>query len=257
MLYRLVNWSLRFLLLCLCRIRGGELKKVPLEGPFIIVTNHINFLEVPLLYLFMLPRRVIGLVKAETWHNPLLQGLAELWEAIPLHRNKVDGKAFRRAVKMLKGGRIVIIAPEGTRSKNGRLQRGYPGVVLLALKSGSPLLPVVHYGGENFWSNLRALRRTDFIFRVGRPFRLEPEGRRVNQRMRRKMTDEIMFQLAALLPKSHRGVYADLASASRRYLRFRDEAREDPQGEGVKPQRFSIVERKLLTARSTRMQSSG
>ena len=59
-----------------------------------------------------------------------------------------------------------MIAPEGTRSGNGRLQRGLPGAVLLAMRSGAPLLPMAYYGGEKFRDNLRNLRRTDFHIQI-------------------------------------------------------------------------------------------
>jgi 1-acyl-sn-glycerol-3-phosphate acyltransferase len=120
----------------------------------------------------------------------------------------------------LEEGLILGLAPEGTRSGDGRLQQGNPGMVLLALRSGAPLLPVVHYGGELFWRNLARLRRTDFHVIVGQPFFLEPGGIKVTRQVRRQMTDEIMYQMAAVLPPDHRGVYANLDDATETYLRF-------------------------------------
>jgi 1-acyl-sn-glycerol-3-phosphate acyltransferase len=117
-------------------------------------------------------------------------------------------------------GRIVAVAPEGTRSNSGRLQRGYSGVVTLAQHSGAPLLPLVYYGGEHFRKNLVRMRRTDFNIRVGRLFTLETGGIKVTRQVRQAITDEIMYQLAGLLPPVYRGVYANLESATQNYLHF-------------------------------------
>ncbi len=205
---RLANMVIRALLRCLCRVDDAQLASVPARGPLILVTNHVNFLEVPLLATHLQPRPVTGFAKVETWESPLLAPLANLWDAIPLHRGEADVGAFRQALAALRASRIVVVAPEGTRSGDGRLQRGHPGVVFLALHSGAPILPLAHYGGERFWSNLRKLRRTAFHIRVGEAFRLEPGHGPVTQGVRRQMVDEIMACIAALLPPPYRGVYA-------------------------------------------------
>lgn len=218
---RLVIASLiKGLIRLLCRVDDAQLTRVPDRGPLIIVANHINFLEVPLLYTHLLPRPVVGFAKVETWDNPILGPLFSLFRAIPLDRGEADVRAFRAALRALEAGCILAVAPEGTRSGHGRLQRGLPGVVWLALRTGAPLLPVAYYGGECFWRNLLRLRRTDFHIVVGQPFRLDSCGVQVTRQVRRQMVDEVMYQIAALLPPAYRGVYADLAAATEVYLRF-------------------------------------
>jgi 1-acyl-sn-glycerol-3-phosphate acyltransferase len=91
---------------------------------------------------------------------------------------------------------------------------------MMALLSGAPLLPVAHYGHENYRQCLRRLRRSDFNVLVGRPFSLRKPDHKVNAEVRQKMTDEIMGQLAALLPKAYRGVYADPDGWTEQYLDF-------------------------------------
>lgn len=150
-----------------CTVENRELINVPHTGPLIIATNHINFLEVPLIYLELLPRITIGMVKKETWKNLFLGLLGDLWGAIPLDRNSTDMTAFRRALNLLKAGGILCIAPEGTRSIHGRLLKGQAGIVSLALHSNAPILPIVHYGGEQVWTNLCRIRKTRFYFKVG------------------------------------------------------------------------------------------
>ncbi|MGC9356619.1 MAG: lysophospholipid acyltransferase family protein [Anaerolineae bacterium] len=204
----------------LCRVYDAELAKVPQTGPLIIVANHINFLEVPVIYTRLYPRRMEGLAKAEVWNNPILGLLFNLWGGIPLQRGKADLGALRQALEALENDKILAVAPEGTRSHHGRLQRGRPGVVTLALHSEAPLLPMAYHGGEKFWENLLHLRRTDFHVAVGDPFYLDPGQARASHEIRRKMTDEIMYQIAALLPADYRGHYADLNKATENFLRF-------------------------------------
>lgn len=217
---RMVNSSIKNITRILCRVDDAQLARVPERGPLILVANHINFLEVPLVYTHLQPRPVTGFAKAETWDNPTMARLFDLWGAIPLRRGEVDMQALRRALAALEAGHILAVAPEGTRSGDGRLQRGHPGVVLLAQQSGAPLLPVVYYGGENLRPNLVRLRRTDFHIAVGHPFYLRTEEVKVDRVVRQQMTDEIMYQLAALLPLAYRGHYSDLSAASETYLRF-------------------------------------
>jgi 1-acyl-sn-glycerol-3-phosphate acyltransferase len=224
-----VTSSIKHLTRILCRIDDDQLAHVPERGPLIIVANHTNFLEVPVLYTHLQPRPVTGFAKAEAWDNPALRLLADLWGAIPLQRGEADMTAFRQALQALEAGRILAVAPEGTRSGHGRLQKGRPGIAFLALRSGAPLLPMVYYGGELFWDNLSRLRRTDFHIVVGQPFYLDAGGSKVTRPMRQQMADEVMYQMARLLPPAYRGVYSDVTAATEKYLRFPTEAESYPR----------------------------
>nr|MBC7245226.1 1-acyl-sn-glycerol-3-phosphate acyltransferase [Chloroflexota bacterium] len=217
---KIVLLVLRGLINILCRVDAEQLKKVPAHGPLILVANHVNFLDVPLLFVYLQPRRVTAFAKIETWDNPILGFLFTLFDAIPLHRGEADTVAFRRALAELEAGHILAIAPEGTRSRHGRLQRGRPGAVMLALRTGAPLLPVVYYGGENFYRNLSRLQRTDFHIVVGQPFYIQANEVKITREVRWQITDEVMYQLAALLPPAYRGYYSDLSAATETYLRF-------------------------------------
>ena len=217
---RAVNSSIRMLTTLLCRVHADELAQVPERGPLLLVVNHINFLEVPVLITRLQPRPITGFAKAETLDTPGLRYLFTLWEAIPIRRGELDMTALRQGLAALEAGRIMAIAPEGTRSGHGRLQRGLGGMVFLALHSGAPLLPIVYYGAENYRRDWARLRRPDFHIVVGQPFHLRAQGIRVTGEVRQQMTDEIMYQLAALLPPAYRGHYADLSAATETYLRF-------------------------------------
>lgn len=203
----------------LCRIDKRDFYKVPANGPLILVTNHISSLEVPLLFVHLQPRKMVGLAKIETWNNRFMGWLFDLWDAIPVSRGEADLVAIRACLDVLKSGDILAIAPEGTRSYHGRLLRGQPGIALIALHAGVPILPMAHWGGENFGANLKKLKRTDFQFRVGKPFYLDAKGEKVNGAIRQQMADEIMFQIAELMPEKYHGEYKDCKSPPK-YLRF-------------------------------------
>jgi len=103
-----------------------------------------------------------------------------------------------------------MILPEGTRSGDGRLQRARPGVSLLAQHSGAVMLPMAIYGVESFSDNFRRLRRTEVHFSVGQLWTLTPGLHGTGQQVRQRIADELMYQVAALMPPQYRGVYADL-----------------------------------------------
>ena len=228
--YRVVTSSIKRLTRILCRIDDAQLTHVPERGPLIIVVNHTNFLEAPVLYTHLQPRPVTGFVKAENLDNPILGPLLfALWKGIPIQRGEADMTAFRQALQALEAGQILAMAPEGTRSGDGRLQQGHPGVAFLALRSGAPLLPIVYYGGELFWNNLSRLRRTYCHIVVGQPFYLDAGGSKVTRQVRRQMVDEVMYQMARLLPPAYRGVYSDVAAATEKYLRFPTDVEGNPR----------------------------
>ncbi len=216
----LVNSAIKQVIRILCQVDDSQLSRIPDQGPLILVANHVNFLDVPLIYTHLLPRPITGLAKTETWDNPYLKPLFNMWGAIPLQRGEADINAMRLSLEALQEKKILAIAPEGTRSRTGFLQRGKPGVVVLALKSGAPLLPVAYYGGEAFSQNMMKFQRTNFNIVVGYPFYINTHGVKVTKEIRQIITDEIMYQVAALLPPSYRGYYSDFCKATEYYLHF-------------------------------------
>ncbi len=198
----------------------AELNKVPRNGPLIIATNHINFIEVPVVYTHLQPRPITGLVKIETWNNPLMGLLFDLWGGIPVRRGEADVTAAKRCLDALKEGKIVAVAPEGTRSGDGRLRKGNAGIVFLAIKSQAPILPIAFYGAEQYWQDLRSLNKVPFHIRVGKPFLIDVPNKTINQKIRNQIIDEIMIQIALLLPRSYHGYYAERVSEKPEYLKF-------------------------------------
>lgn len=219
MSHRGILLACRILTNVLCRVDDAQLSRVPPRGPLILVTNHINLVEIPVLFARLQPRPLTGFAAEYRWENAFLRWLLTACDAIPLHRGEADITALRTALDKLAHGAILVMAPEGTRSYTGKLQRANPGAVLLALHSKAPLQPLAFYGNEDFEMNLRRLRRTDFHIVVGEPFFLDPMGEKVTSEVRRHMIDAVMVRMARLLPAQYRGVYTGLDAVGEKFLR--------------------------------------
>lgn len=215
---RLINFLIRIYTRVTCRIDAPDLHKFPRSGPLIAIANHTGQIEVPLLFAHLQPRQITGWAKAEAWDNWFLRWVFNLWDIIPVRRGEADINALKGALRALKQGYIFGIAPEGTRNKTGVLKRAQPGAVILALHSGAPLIPLVHWGGEVYLKNLLRLKRTNFHIRVGEPFRINVEGVKVTAEIRQQIADEMMYRIAKLLPEKYRGEYSDLSQAEDKYL---------------------------------------
>jgi 1-acyl-sn-glycerol-3-phosphate acyltransferase len=216
----IVTYACKLGLYVICRIDADEIKKVQAQGPLIIVSNHTGEIEAPIFYTALSPRPLRALAKVESWDNWLIGWVFTVWGIIPIRRGESDMEAMRTALGALEQNSLLGISPEGTRSKTGALLRAKPGTVILAMHSNAPLQVAAHWGGENFKENIRRLKRTDFHIRVGPVFHLDAHGKRVTKEIRQQMADEIMYQLAKLLPAEYRGEYADLEKATEEYLRF-------------------------------------
>jgi 1-acyl-sn-glycerol-3-phosphate acyltransferase len=218
-MFWLINFIIRIWTRITCRMDTEELKKVPAHGPLIAIANHTGQIEVPLIFAHLQPRPVTGWAKVEAWDNKFLNWVFDVWGLIPVRRGEADMKALKDAVKALEQGKILGIAPEGTRNKTGKLIRAMPGTVIVALRSGAPILPVAHWGGENYLKNLKRFKRTDFHVRVGQPFIISTEDIKVNSEVRQQIVDEMMYRLAELLPEEYRGEYRDLGRKPEQFLR--------------------------------------
>jgi 1-acyl-sn-glycerol-3-phosphate acyltransferase len=206
-MYWFVNFVLGIYIRITCRLDMPDMHKFPMQGPLIVISNHTGQIEVPVLFSMLQPRKITGWAKVETWDNWFLNWVFNLWGVIPVRRGEADTSALRKALEALDNKYIFGVAPEGTRNKTGRLLRAYPGAVLLAVRSGVPILPIAHWGGENYLKNLKRFKRTDFHLRVGDAFRLKVDGVKMTRETRQQIADEMMLRIAELLPQEYHGEY--------------------------------------------------
>lgn len=204
-------------LLLRCEITG--LENVPLTGPLIVIINHIAFLD-PVIVQGGFPRVGTPMAKVEAFELPVLGLFVKMYGAIPVRRGEGDMYAVKCALRVLRSGGVVLLAPEGTRSPTYQMQPGKDGAAMLALRSGAPILPVGVTGAHRIKAHWLKLKRSPVHLSVGQPFRLQAptDHRRVSRTEMTAMTNEIMYRLAVQLPYEYRGVYSNVEEATGSYL---------------------------------------
>jgi 1-acyl-sn-glycerol-3-phosphate acyltransferase len=188
-----------------CRIMVDGADNVPRQGPVVLVGNHVNPIEAPLIAGF-LPRSDMKVVVSDHLRQrAVLRRALDLMYDI-LWINRMNGRVdlLAQASPMLAEGHVVALMPEGRYSWNGRLGAGEDGAALLALSTGAVVVPVVTIGLEDVPRSLKRLRRSAVTIRFGAPFyaprRSMPTPTEISS-----TTGEIMRALARLLPASKRG----------------------------------------------------
>lgn len=116
-------------------------ENIPLTGPVLLAANHASNLD-PTTIACGLPRQVQFLAKEELLQKPLLGSFLRCVNTHPIRRGGGDRAAIRQCVELLRQGRMVLIFPEGTRTRDGRLQEGKPGAAMIALQAEAPICPV-------------------------------------------------------------------------------------------------------------------
>lgn len=192
-------------------VEGVE--NIPSSGPAILMFNHIALID-PVAILHAVPRNVVPLAKIEVYHYPIIGAFPRWWDVIPVKRNEFDRQAVQKMFAVLNQGEMILVAPEGTRSP--ALQAAKEGVAYLATRSGAPVIPVAVDGTIGFPALpfSRRWRGPKITIKFGRAFRFKTETPIVRQKDLRRMMQEAMYLLAALLPPERRGVYADFSQAS-------------------------------------------
>lgn len=210
MKYKTLRSIVRFVMKIIADIEVYAPDALP-EGNLIGAANHLGRLDTAAL-LCVIDREDLIMPVAEKYKNhPIFGAIGRSANAIWLNRFEADFSALREILARMEQGGLLVIAPEGTRSKTAAMQEAKLGVAFLASKSGFPVIPVAVTGTEDraVLENLKRFRRSKIVVRVGKPFKIEiPKGKGREQAMR-EATDEIMCQIGAMLPENYRGFYAD------------------------------------------------
>lgn len=179
-------------------------------GGALLVTNHISRLDTVFLMLSTKREDVIPMV-ASNYHNaPFFGSILKKLVVIWVDRGQSDLTAMRQVSEYLKKGWIVGIAPEGKRSRSGKLIEAKPGAVLIAMKTGVPIIPVGLVGTADMGKAFKKFRKMDVTINFGEPFYLpEPEDGEHTRNYVQRALDEVMCRIAVLLPEEQHGFYAE------------------------------------------------
>jgi len=186
---------------------GAE--NVPKKGPYIIAANHSSYIDHLILSYNWAKRfdtHIHYLAKKEHFDS-FFQGM---WhrhvQAIPIDRQAGGKKALDEAVKALNKGKVIGIYPEGTRTLDGKIQKGRTGVARLALRARVPVIPVGIRGAFKVLPKGNYLPRSGKIYvKIGKPINLEKyHGRYNDSKVLRTVTDRIMNRIAGLAGQKYK-----------------------------------------------------
>lgn len=132
------------------RARTFGANLVPAEGPVLLLCNHQSNLD-PVLVGMSCERHLHYLARETLFDIPWLRGLMLSLNAIPIDRDGSGLAGLKATMKVLKQGRIVLLFPEGTRTKDGEVHRLKPGFCTLARRCKATLVPVAIEGAFDSW----------------------------------------------------------------------------------------------------------
>lgn len=212
MLYSFVTLLLRAILRLLARVTVYGMENLPPNTTsFVGVSNHIGRLDPAFVYYLLKRKDIIMLVAEKYKEHTWSRLLAEAVDGIFVDRFNADANAMREVLRRIEQGGAVVLAPEGTRSPTTALIQGWDGASYIAAKSGLPILPVgiTGSGDKEVVERLKHFKRLQVDLHIGPTFTLPPLVNKTRNEQLAGYTEEIMYRIAAELPESYRGIYAD------------------------------------------------
>src|SRR5436189_39525 len=156
-------------------IRVEGLGYVPRQGALLVAPNHQSDGD-PIVVGVALPRPAYFMAKSELFEIRVLGPAIRFLHAFPVRRGKPDRQALHRAEDLLKSGAAVVIFPEGLTSEDGTIQELNPGVIMIAMRSGAPILPVGLIGTNRIlpYGEFRPRYVTEpVVVKFGRPIAID------------------------------------------------------------------------------------
>jgi len=202
-------------------VRGAE--NLPPDGPVILASNHLSFIDSIFLPL-VVNRPVVFLAKSEYFTGKGIKGWATKiffigTGQLPIDRSggKASEASLETGLRVLREGRVLGIYPEGTRSPDGKLYRGRTGVARMVLEAGVPIVPVAMIGTDEVMpigTTLPKIRRIGVVFGEQLDFTrfAGMEGERF---VLRAVTDEVVFALAQISGQEYIDLYASSVKEQR------------------------------------------
>ena len=148
-------------------------ERVPLTGPVILASNHASYIDPPLVGAG-LHRGINYLAREDLFRFPIIGWVLHNWDVVPVDRDGGGAKGLKAILDRLLGGGAIILFPEGTRSRNGKLQPARSGIGLTVIKSTAPVVPVRVFGTcEAFGRHMRFPKPRSVAVKYGQPMYFE------------------------------------------------------------------------------------
>lgn len=187
------------------RGRAFNRERVPLTGPVILASNHASFIDPPFIGCF-LNRTINYLARESLFRWPGVGWLLRSWQSVPVDREGGGAKGLKAILDRLLADGAILLFPEGTRTRDGKLQRARSGIGLTVIKSSAPVIPVRVFGSyEAYGRHMRFPKPFAVSVKYGRPlhFReLRNEARQCGKarlkEIYQQVADEIMANIAKL-----------------------------------------------------------
>lgn len=192
----------------------GDVSKLP-KGGYMLASNHLGRLDSLVVYYVIDNGDLIHPLTdkyKKYWYGRLA---GRIFNVTWLTRGEADMSAIKEFISRLKKGAVMIIAPEGTRSKTASLLKAEPGAIYIASSSNVGIIPVALTGTEDadVIARLKKFKRLKITISAGTEIYCPPNIKSVKGAERdallQNSMDEVMCQIAALLPESYRGYYKD------------------------------------------------
>lgn len=197
-----------FLFWIFSRVTICGLENLP-EGGFLLTPNHLSRFDAPLVFVALKGRNPTAFVADTYRRRPFFRWIVGMVDVIWVNRGATSPSVIKAALRALQTGRVLGVAPEGTRSRTHTLMHGKTGAAFLAHTTHATIVPVAIINTEHIARNMWRLNRIPVTVRFGPPFQLPPPAQRANAEYLEACTVEIMCRIAALLPPEYRGAYAD------------------------------------------------
>ncbi|MDD2420945.1 MAG: lysophospholipid acyltransferase family protein [Heliobacteriaceae bacterium] len=199
--YRFFRGLFTFIFRHFCRWQVAGLENVPATGPVVVAVNHTSNWD-PVIVGCAINRQIHFMAKKELFGIPVVGWICQALAAYPVERGKTGRQALRASLDILAADKCIGMFPEGTRSKTGEISEAKGGVVMIAAKAQTVIIPVGLYNSRQVFFRGRF---RPFAVCFGPPVSVQvPEGEKLTSKRLQSLANELMVKIAAEVEKGRR-----------------------------------------------------